>query len=32
VVKREEMLRCCFFGLILNRMVSSFDGLQEGPS
>jgi hypothetical protein len=30
--KKEEKLRCCLFGLILNRMVRPFDGLQEGHS
>jgi hypothetical protein len=29
--KKEEILRC-FFGLILNRTVRPFDGLQEGHS
>jgi hypothetical protein len=29
--KKEEKLRCCLFGLTQNRMICSFDGLQEGP-
>jgi hypothetical protein len=32
VVKREEKLRCYLFGLIQNRIVRPFDGLQEGLS
>jgi hypothetical protein len=30
--KKEEKLRCCLFGMILNWMIRPFDGLQEGPS
>jgi hypothetical protein len=32
VLKREEKLRCCLFGLIQNRIVRPSNDLPEGPS
>jgi hypothetical protein len=32
VVKGEEELRYCLFGLIQNRIVRPFDGLLEGSA